>query len=178
MIIDLKAIPQEGIRSFEFCLDEDWWKSDDQNYQVLGLSTPFTVKIVIYRAGDKFVLEGDLTGGLQVKCDRCLEVYNRDVRSEFRLFLALPSMDIDKAEIELLDEDMEVGFTKGEEVDLDEIIKEQIYLSLPIKLLCKENCLGLCPTCGCNLNEKECKCEKDHGHPGFSKLKSLKIEGE
>ena len=74
---------------------------------------------------------------------------------------------------------MEVHFLRGEEVDLDEIIQEQVYLSLPIiRILCKENCQGLCPVCGNNLNKENCQCNREHGHPGFLKLKNLRIKGE
>jgi len=175
MIIDLKTIPHGGERSFDFILEKDWWKSSDEDSQVLGPDGPLTVKIKIYKAGERYALEGEIAGGFQVICDRCLETYHRDVSSDFKIFLDAPSEETDKAEIELLEEDMAVGFLRGEEVDLNVIIQEQVYLSLPIKFLCREDCLGLCPVCGCNLNEQECKCEKKQGHPGFSKLKNLKI---
>jgi uncharacterized protein len=84
----------------------------------------------------------------------------------------------DEAELELLEEDMEVEFIHGETVDLDAIIREQVYLALPMKNVCREDCAGLCPVCGANLNEGPCSCKKDSGHPAFSKLKFLKIKGE
>jgi uncharacterized protein len=177
MIIDLRAIPREGARRFEFSLDKDWWRPSGQNDRVLALKTPLIVKVEIFRTGDKYVLSGDLEGSIQVMCDRCLEYYQREVRADFRLFLVLKP-DVEKAEIELLEEDMEVDFIRGEEIDLDAIIQEQLYLSLPIKSLCREGCLGLCPKCGSNLNNGACHCEGEQGHPGLSKLESLIIEGE
>jgi uncharacterized protein len=89
-----------------------------------------------------------------------------------------PKSSRDEREVELLDEDMEVNFLYGETIDLDETIREQIYLSLPMKSLCKEGCLGLCPFCGANLNEGLCKCSRESPYPVFSKLKNLKIEGD
>ena len=178
MIIDLKAIPQEGSKSYEFRLAKDWWNPDGRSDQISGFDTPLTVRIEIYKAGDKYILEGQLAGSLQVACDRCLRNYIRDLDSEFRVFMALPPADMEETEIELLEEDMEIGFIRDEEIDLDEIIREQLYLSLPIKNLCKEDCLGLCPKCGSDLNEGDCMCEKEPGHPGFSKLKGLKLEGD
>ncbi|MFC1532065.1 DUF177 domain-containing protein [Thermodesulfobacteriota bacterium] len=178
MIINLKAIPKDGTRSIEFHLDNDWWNPDGRNDQVLGFDIPLAVKIEIYRAGDKYALEGDLAGRLQIICDRCLDVYRLDLRFDFRQILALPPPEMEKAEIELLEEDMEIGFIRGEEIDLDDIIREQLYLSLPVKSLCQEECLGLCSICGSNLNDGDCQCKKEQGHPSLSKLKSLKIEGE
>ena len=178
MIIDLKAIPREGSRSFGFDLDKDWWNPDLNNDLVLGFGTPLTVKVVIYRAGGKYVLDGDMKGSLRVICDRCLDSYTRDVRFDFRAILAFPPPQMERAEIELLEEDMEIHFISDEEIDLDEIIKEQLYLSLPIKSLCSEECRGLCPICGSNMNNGSCACKREQGHPSLLKLRSLQIEGE
>lgn len=177
MIIDLRTVPA-GAKDFEFLLEKDWWRSDDEKDQVLAIDAPIEVKIRIYRSGDKYVLDGQLSGGLQVLCDRCLESYHRELRTVFRVFLALPIGETDKTEIELAEEDLEVDFIMGEEIDLDEIIREQIYLSLPMKSLCSKNCLGLCPVCGSNLNDGDCQCKRGQGHPAFLKLKRLKVEGE
>jgi uncharacterized protein len=85
---------------------------------------------------------------------------------------------MENAEIELLEDDMEVGFIKGEEIDLDDVIKEQLFLSLPIKSLCKTECPGLCHICGSNRNNGDCGCESENLHPGLLELKRLKTEGE
>ena len=176
MIIDLTTISQEG-RSFDFSLEKEWWHSNQENDQILGFDTTLTAKLKIYRAGDKYLLEGGLSGGLQVLCDRCLNVYHRDLIYDFNVFLdTSPMSDTNMTEVELLDEDMEVDFINDREIDLDEIIREQIYLSLPMKSLCSDNCLGLCPTCGSNLNVRDCQCPREEGHPGFLKLRDLKIE--
>ena len=166
MFIDLRTIPY-GPRSFEFSLKKDWWRPDDKNNPILAPDTPLHVKVEIHEAGDKYVLDG-----------ACLEPYQRDLNYEFKVLMALPLSETDKEEVELIEEDMEVHFLRGEEVDLDEIIQEQVYLSLPIKFLCKEDCMGLCSICGNNLNRENCQCNREHGHPGFLKLKNLRIEGE
>lgn len=177
MIIDLRTI-SEGARRFQFVLERDWWPSVTQRDQILEIGSPVQVKLVIYKAGDKYVLDGDLRGGLRVVCDRCLEAYHRDLRTTFRVYLALPLPEEVDPEIELAEKDLEVDFIRGEEIELDEIIREQIYLSLPMKSLCSENCLGLCPRCGSNLNAGDCQCEPEQGHPAFLKLKNFKIKGE
>ena len=176
MIVDLRTIP-EGSRRFQFVLEQDWWPSDAQRDQVLGIDSPVQVNLEIYKAGDKYVLDGELRGGLQVVCDRCLEPYCWDMGTTFRVYLALPLPEEDDTEIELAEKDLEVDFIRGEEIDLDEIIREQIYLSLPMKSLCREDCLGLCPTCGSDLNAGGCQCHREQGHPAFLKLRNLKTEG-
>ena len=176
MIIDLTTISQEG-RSFDFSLEKDWWHSNEENDQVLGFDTNLEVKIKIYKAGEKYLLQGVLTGGLQVVCDRCLKSYHRDLKHDFNVFLdIIPKTGTNMTEVELLDGDMEVNFIKDREIDVDEVIREQIYLSLPMKSLCSDECLGLCPICGSDLNVRDCQCHKEQGHPGFLKLKDLKIK--
>jgi len=169
MIIDLRTIPHEGARTFKFSMDKDCWRPKGVNERVMDLNSPLVVNVRVFRTGDKYVLDGDLEGSIQVMCDRCLEYYQRDVRTDFRLFL-VRSLDKEKAEIELLEEDLEVDFIRGEEIDLDEVVQEQLNLSLPIKSLCMEECLGLCPICGHNLNNGPCQCKREQGRPDLSKL--------
>ncbi len=173
MIIDLKSV-QDAPRHFDFALQPDWWHPEGEDDQVLGMDGPLDVRITIYRAGTKHILEGRLSGTLRVRCDRCLEPCRHDLSKEFRLFLAPPPATAE-SEIELEQEDLSLDFVVSDEVDLEEIVREQIYFSLPMKVLCKENCLGLCPSCGANLNLEKCGCPKGEGHPEFSKLKSLKF---
>jgi len=175
MIIDLRTLPL-GPRTFEYVLERDWWHSEEFEDHLLGLDSPLDVRLGIYPAGDKYVLDGKLKGGVSVLCDRCLGSFHRDLSAVFRLFLALPLPESDEVEVELHEEDMAVDFLRGEKIDLDEIVREQVYLSLPMQLLCSEDCKGLCPQCGTNLNKGTCKCSREVGHPGFSKLKNLKIK--
>jgi len=177
MIIDLRTL-STGSKTLQFALETDWWTSVGEKDLILGIDTPVQVQIEIYPAGDKYVLDGTLSGGIQVLCDRCLESYHRDLKTSFRVFLALPSPQNEEDDIELAEEDLDVDFIRGDEVDLDEIIHEQVYLTVPMKSLCREDCLGLCPKCGSNLNAEVCPCERDQGHPAFLKLKNLKIEGD
>ena len=176
MIIDLRTIPEES-RVSEV-LDEDWWSKGGQDNTILTVDTPLRVSVQVSKVGDKYVLNGDISGGVQVICDRCLEAYHRDLESTFHLSLVVHATGPDEAELELLEEDMEVDFIDGETIDLDAIIREQVFLALPMKNICSESCLGLCPVCGANLNEGPCSCKKESGHLAFSKLKNLKIEGE
>jgi uncharacterized protein len=174
MIIDLKTI-STGIRNFNFTLEKNWWHVKDMDDAILGLSSPVKVNVDMYRAKERYVLEGDLSGVLKAECDRCLDPYDIELSHKFKVFLALPPEETEKDEVELLEEDMEICFITGDQLNLDEVVKEQIYLSLPIKIVCREDCKGLCPDCGTDLNKGDCACEKVKGHPAFSTLKNLKI---
>ena len=177
MIIDLKSLDR-GPRHFDLLFKPDWWRRDEENGQILGLDGSMGCQIDAASAGAGYVLNGRLSALLIVRCDRCLEPFRRKLNFEFRLFLFSRLPDPDKNEFELMKDDMDVHIVKGYKVDLNEMIREQIYLSLPMKSLCREDCSGLCPDCGINLNKERCKCRRGEGHPGFSKLKALKLDGE
>ena len=173
MIIDLKSIPGEGIKIYEFTLDRDWWTPEKNNDQIEAIESPINVKIEIYRVGQKYVINGVFKGALRVICDRCLGKYSQEIESEFNSFLIPAPENVEKVELELMEEDMEAVFIRDDEINLHDLIREQLYLSLPIKCLCRNNCLGLCAKCGCNMNEGACGCVKEQGHPGFAILNKL-----
>ena len=176
MIIDMRTI-SHGSRHFEFLLEAGWWAREEKYDQILDLAKALNVRINISRVGDKYRVDGRLFGRLKIRCDRCLEPYKRDIATEFSLFLMMNPSPSGQNEIELLEDDMSVDFITGNEICLDDIVREQIYLSLPMKCLCREDCLGLCPLCGTNLNTGKCNCEDEKGHPGFSKLKNMNLDG-
>jgi uncharacterized protein len=173
MLIDLQAISEE--REFNDVLEEGWWQPAPGDDQILGLVGPIHVRVKVSKAADKFLVQGTIRGGIRIRCDRCLEPFHKKVESQFHVYLVVPREGSDQEEIELLDEDMEVDFVKGDAVDLSDVIREQIYLSLPMRSVCKENCRGLCPVCGANLNETSCPCGKAESPPAFSKLR---LKGE
>jgi uncharacterized protein len=177
MIIDLRTLTK-GPQEFAYRLPPGWWPSNQGDVRIIGLDAPLDVRIKIAEAGSKYILEGSFSGGFRLRCDRCLVPYHRDLDSEFRVFLTLKDPGATETELEVLDEDLEVDFLQGMEVNVNDIIQEQIYLALPMKLLCAESCRGLCSHCGLNLNQKRCSCPPEQGHPGFSKLRNFRILGE
>jgi uncharacterized protein len=146
MLIDLKTISTEELEINE-TLDKDWWQASVEDAPVLGLATPLRVRVEASKVGDKYLLAGRVSGAVSLKCDRCLEAFRSDLEIPFSVFLVSPKSGQSEAEAELLDEDLEVDFIHGETLDLDATIKEQIFLSLPMKSICKEECLGLCLLC-------------------------------
>lgn len=174
MRIELSKLPDDA--EIIEVYDPEWWHCDEEGEQVLGLDAPLKVRVRVRRAGDKYILDGEMKGGAMVRCDRCLEPYHFDVDSDFHLYLhTMPSPQAGEKEVELLDEDMEVEFIEGDEVDLDGVVREQVFLSLPMKNICRESCQGLCPVCGVNWNRAQCTCRKEPANAAFQKLKALKI---
>jgi uncharacterized protein len=160
MIISLRTVPQDAPKKLDLCLEKGWWRLDDSDDQILGIGTPIKVNIEIYKSGDKYTLEGNMAGSIQIRCDRCLNAFESKIDSVFKLFFAHPIQYDGKADIELLEEDMETGFIYGEDIELDDLLREQLYLALPMKSLCREGCKGLCPVCGMDLNNADCQCRK------------------
>ena len=175
--IDLRSIPENG-KHYTFHFEPESWPSEVEE-GAISLDGPLEFELEVQRAGTrKYILTGRLQGGLRIRCDRCLEMFHRDLAISFQTFLALPPEDASEEEIELQEEDLDVAFRIGEEVDVLELVQEQVLLDLPMKRLCREDCKGLCPRCGGNLNQGACGCPEEGGHPAFQKLKLLKTDGE
>lgn len=173
MIIDLKAITLFPWRQ-EVAYSAEWWGKSEENDQVLALVGPLTVCVEVDKILEGYAVSGRLSGRTVARCDRCIETYTRALDAEFRLFFRPSPTAGFGAEVVLSREDLLEDFIAEEKVDLDEIVREQIYLSLPMKSLCGTECRGLCQACGANLNREDRRCRPSGGHPGFSKLKELR----
>lgn len=176
MKIDLRSI-LEGVREFRFSVNSDWWRANGLDHTVLGLAAPMDVRVSVSKSGNGYLLDGHMKGTLELRCDRCLEPYAYDLDRDFRLVLVVKSKEKGQAEMELFRDDLDEAFVDDFVVDLSQIAREQVFLSLPMKSICSEDCAGLCPSCGANLNRNSCECKTETGHPGFSKLKTLKCKG-
>lgn len=147
MIIDLSRLPEDAEVAEAY--ESDWWHGEGEDEQVLALDAPLAVKVRVRRAGDKYILDGRISGGVQVRCDRCLEPFHRDVDAPFHLFLQATASDSNAAaEVELLDEDMEVNFIRGEQLNLDEIVREQVFLSSPCSAFAAKPVAGCASSAG------------------------------
>jgi len=124
------------------------------------------------RAGDKVRLVGNLKAAVEVDCDRCLKPLTMAVDQGFDLLYVPPAKTSE--EKELGDDDLLVGFYQDEVINVDDVVREQVELALPMTRLCSEECRGLCPECGANLNEGDCLCADGQVDPRWSALKELK----
>ena len=107
-------------------------------------------------------------------CARCLEPVIEEVHRDFDLFYQPLRRATRHEEERLKDDDTEIGFFEGEGLFLADVLKEQVLLSLPMKVICQSDCRGLCPTCGANLNHEECRCETHATDPRLAPLARLK----
>ncbi len=129
---------------------------------------------------DSVHVRGHVRAGLRVQCGRCLEPSDLAVDQELDLFL-LPQHaepEEQEEEIELSDREIVVGYYAGDRLDLGELLREQLLLDLPMKRLCREDCRGLCPSCGVNRNTSACQCRTEkESDPRLATLKTLFDKG-
>ena len=127
----------------------------------------------IHKDKDRFRLVGTVSAELELPCGRCLEPFRLPVAASFDLRylpIAAASVDVDR---EVGGEDLETSYYRNDEIDLNELLREQFYLALPMKPLCQEACRGLCSQCGTNLNTGACDCEPVWEDPRLAALKGL-----
>ena len=126
----------------------------------IEIEKPIQLDLEIFNTSDSFVVEGKLKAELILRCSRCLEKYSSQIKLDI-------SEDVLKEEME--DE---------EELYLNDIVVDNIILFLPMKPLCSEDCEGICPQCGQNLNEGDCDCEVEKIDPRLAKLKDIYEKNE
>jgi uncharacterized protein len=112
---------------------------------------------------------------IDLKCSRCLEAAAYPVRAVFTCTMVPAEGGVrEEEDVSSTDDDLNVGYYQDDVIDLAALVLEQIVLQIPIKPLCKEDCKGLCPRCGINLNEAECGCETGVFDQRFAALKNFK----
>jgi uncharacterized protein len=172
----LEEIPQEG-REETISQNQDWL--DDrlrgEPNRIFRFASPIQVHLHISRSGGNVIVHSRIQSQAEYLCARCLEPFPLPLKSEITFNLK-PKPDFPlPEEAELTREDLETDFYEGEEVDLTSLIQDQILLALPPKGLCREECRGLCPRCGKNLNRETCDCSDGTVDPRFEVLRSFRV---
>jgi len=119
-------------------------------------------------------LNGELRANLELPCARCLEPVAQQVEREFDLLYRPLGADAGKEELSVTGAEAEVGYYQGEGLLLEDALREQVLLALPLKVICREDCKGLCPHCGRNLNVEPCSCAEPAEDPRWSALKEIR----
>jgi uncharacterized protein len=144
---------------------------DGEGYRVVS---PVTLGFDIYKDDDQFHLVGSVAGRVELQCSRCLEPFEYPVESAFDLRYQPRATNTGEGEREIEEDDLTTAFYEDERIDLGQLMREQFYLALPMKPLCRELCQGLCPQCGINLNTGTCDCTREWDDPRFAALKALR----
>lgn len=139
------------------------------------------INIELHKVNRNVTIDGVFNVSFHPDCDRCLAHFRQVQSLPFHMVIAplyesRRQRESEEDEgIEIVKEDLEFAFYEGDRFDLAEIIREQILLSQPMKHLCRENCKGLCQSCGKDLNKSSCACEKKPADARWEPLKKLKL---
>ncbi len=174
--IDVGAISEAGL-DLPLELGEGWfarWQEEDPDLEFAGPGS-LTATVHLEKHGRDILLRGHLKGELRLTCSRCLTPYAAPVTADFDLLL-VPGPELTAAaEEELTPADLDLDFYSGEVVDLESLLREQIILLIPLKPICAEDCKGLCPRCGADLNRESCNCQEVKAESPLAVLAKLKI---
>lgn len=116
---------------------------------------------------------GKFATQVELRCARCVEPVVQELSGDFDLLYRPLSTMQREDDVSINEAESEIGYYKGEGVELEEVLKEQIFLALPMQILCMEDCKGLCSQCGQNKNIGECSCTKP-ADPRWTALAGLK----
>lgn len=141
-----------------------------EEYVVQGDVT-LTLDIEPGQDRDQYHVIGRLVTSVTVSCSRCLETLSDPIETAFDLLYLPHAQNTGVGETEIEDDDLTTAFYRDDHIDLGQLIREQVYLSLPMKPLCADACLGLCPACGTNLNHGACRCAATWEEPRWAGLK-------
>ncbi|HEY3381853.1 MAG TPA: DUF177 domain-containing protein [Vicinamibacterales bacterium] len=149
--------------------------TEEDAYRV---DAPVRLSFDLFKDGHQFHLVGRVEATLGLSCGRCLESYALRVDAAFDLLYLPHTTNVGEGEVEVEDDDLTTAFYHEEEIDLGQLVREQFYLALPMKPLCRESCRGLCPECGTNLNTEPCNCVQHWTDPRWKGLRSLLDNGD
>jgi uncharacterized protein len=144
--------------------------------QDFSLKGNLTAHCTLKRKGDTEVeMQGQLKACLSLNCDRCLVLYDVDVDAQLQVLFKTVSSEFKQLkELECNVEDLDTVILDEPVVDLDDVLRQQLYLALPLKNLCSEQCRGICVQCGEDLNLVDCRCNLERRDLTFAVLAQLK----
>jgi uncharacterized protein len=167
--IDLSDIEHEPLTfAEEFSLAED-------RLDAARVVEPLVVRLegTVRPAGDHYLVDGRGSADGRLSCGRCLKPVNWRMDAPFSLEYALAESAPLDSEVALDDRDLDVAYLEEPALDLEELALEQVMLELPIRVVCAEDCAGLCPSCGADRNlEGACNC-KPETDPRWAALEAL-----
>jgi uncharacterized protein len=163
----------------------EWWAAEipAQPGMPLAVREPFVVDCLAHCMAEDVFLEGCVAGAVELECGRCLARYRHGLREPFRLILE-PAGTRSPADPEAaealrrdgvcLGDEIEAGWFRGDEINLNSFFREVVSLALPVKPLCDEECAGLCPQCGIELGKMKCDCRETKSNSPFAVLAALR----
>lgn len=163
MKIVIADIPDEGL---ELDIEER------VNVEDVALSGPVISQLSLNKVEREIIITGRLKAEMELQCSRCLKDFTQRLDINVNVVYH-PAEDVAGEKHALKDDELDMGFYQGEELDLQELLKEQILLNKQMKPLCGEHCKGICPKCGKDLNTGQCNCSQREIDPRLEVLKNF-----
>jgi uncharacterized protein len=174
-VLDLEREPAE----FDLNLAPGTIDFVDEAVQMGDLAASGSAEVIHEHRGPKEVvadirLRGRFAGNFQVPCARCIEPVEIPLAAEFDLIFRPLGADADVPERSITASETEIGYYQEDSLLLEDVLREQVLLSLPVRTLCKPDCKGLCPRCGANRNLQPCSCDEGPNDPRWEALTDLR----
>lgn len=172
MKIPIARVPEDGT---ELVVDDDIMLHEVTD----GSSVGAHVRCTVVRVMDDYLVRGDVSATVELECARCLAAFSQRVEGHLDVICSegekLPDGEVEE-ERGMLDDEPDMCMVHDGMIDVGELAREMILLGLPIKPLCSDECKGICPECGQDLNEGECACAPRAADPRFDALRALLTE--
>jgi len=151
----------------------------DEAEQSGALETSGRAEVLHEHRGPKEIvadirLRGQFAGKFEVPCARCVEPVGISLASDFDLIFRPVGADAGPPERSISSGETEIGYYQRDSLLLEDVLREQVLLSLPVRTLCKPDCKGLCPRCGQNRNSQPCSCDEGPSDPRWEALAELR----
>ena len=138
--------------------------------EIYRFDEPLKVTGRIYNNGQSLTLEADVKGRMRTECSRCLDELETDI--EFEVYELLSQRDETDTESE------DIILFDGCDIELDDIIADHFLMNISGRYLCSDDCKGLCPVCGQNLNKGKCDCDNTYIDPRWQALADILNQSE
>lgn len=171
MILRLREFDQFPARVSLAPADRSWTVVYEGVNSIEGLS----VEVEVNKTEDEFYCRGTVECLATIECVRCLDPYNIELSQDIDFFAVAETSARTSRHSDA--EDYVVFQGQDMVARLDDIVRQAIILALPSKPLCKEDCAGLCPECGANLNRGGCSCVREDTDPRWEGLKRIETSG-
>jgi uncharacterized protein len=176
-IVPLRTIPPEGVAR-TLTLSGGWAERNLAEIDAEATTTGLRADLRLLRAGYDVHMSGRMTGEVVLRCGRCLEAAPTTIDTEVNMTYVPAGEEptSDEKELEISDDMVDVKPYEGDAIDLEETLREELLLALPYAPLCREDCKGLCPRCGKELNDGACTCPPEPPvEDRWSELKGVKL---
>jgi len=135
-----------------------------------NFSSKVDVEVTLEKSNRQIYLKATIRTTKQCTCDRCLGEFTLPLSNSYQMFYVYDTTTpagYNEDEVKVISPDTS-------EIDITEDVRQMVLLAVPMKTLCREDCAGLCPVCGSNLNYERCECEENEGDTRWEELIKLK----